>query len=66
MIKEEMIYLSLYSKQIFDYSLGGYSHRKRWPCTRRYFSMHKESKEGERRLGQQRYSPREGVYINQG
>jgi hypothetical protein len=28
--------------------------------------MHKESKEGERRLGQHRYSHREGVYINQG
>jgi hypothetical protein len=25
--------LSLYSKQ-FDYSLGGYSHRERWSCTR--------------------------------
>jgi hypothetical protein len=66
MIKEEMIYLSLYSKQVFDYSLGGYSHRERWPRTRRYFYMHKESKEGERRLGQHHYSHREGVYINQG
>jgi hypothetical protein len=26
MIKEEIIYLSLYSKQVFDYSLRGYSH----------------------------------------
>jgi hypothetical protein len=66
MIKEGTIYLSIYSKQVFDYSLGGYSHRERWPCTRRYFYMHKESKEGERRLGQHHYYHREGVYINQG
>jgi hypothetical protein len=60
------IYLSLYSKQVFDYSLGGYSHQERWPCTRRYLYMYKESKEGERRFGQHHYSHREGVYINQG
>jgi hypothetical protein len=58
--------LSLYSKHVFDYSLEGYSHRERWPRTRRYFYMHKESKEGERRFEQRHYYHREGVYINQG
>jgi hypothetical protein len=35
---DELYYLlSLYSKKsFFDYSLGGYSHRERWACTRRY------------------------------
>jgi hypothetical protein len=28
--------------------------------------MHKESKEGERRLGKRNYSHQEGIYINQG
>jgi hypothetical protein len=51
MIKGRTIYLSLYSKHVFDYSLGGYSHRERWSRTRRNFYMHKQSKEGERRLG---------------
>jgi hypothetical protein len=60
------IYLSLYSKHIFNYRLGGYSHRERWPRTRRNFYMHKESKEGERRLGKHNYSHWEGIYINQG
>jgi hypothetical protein len=31
-------FLSLYPK-IFDYSLGGYYHRERWPCTRRYYQI---------------------------
>jgi hypothetical protein len=66
MIKEGTIYLSIYSKQVFNYSLRGYSHRESWPRTRRYLYMYKESKEGERRLGQRHYSHREGVYINQG
>jgi hypothetical protein len=30
--------LSLHSEKVFfDYSLGGYSHRERWACTRWYF-----------------------------
>jgi hypothetical protein len=51
MIKGRTIYLSLYLKHVFNYSLGGYSHREHWPRTRRNFYIHKESKEGERRLG---------------
>jgi hypothetical protein len=31
--EKKTIFLSLYSK-IFDYSLGGYSHREHWSCTR--------------------------------
>jgi hypothetical protein len=31
-------FLSLYPK-IFDYSLEGYYHRERWPCTRRYYQI---------------------------
>jgi hypothetical protein len=31
-------FLSLYLK-IFDYSHGGYYHRERWPCTRRYYQI---------------------------
>jgi hypothetical protein len=30
---KEQIFLSLYSKKFFDYSLGGYSHRERWSRT---------------------------------
>jgi hypothetical protein len=35
-IRKENSSLSLYPK-IFDYSLGGYYHRERWPRTRRYY-----------------------------
>jgi hypothetical protein len=39
------LYLSLYSKkEFFDYSLGGYSHRERWACTRRCLSMNTRAK----------------------
>jgi hypothetical protein len=38
MIEESRKKLSLYPK-IFDYSIGGYYHRKRWPCTRRYYQI---------------------------
>jgi hypothetical protein len=44
MVKEATIYLSLYLKHVFDYSLGGYSHRERWSRTRRNFYTHKRVK----------------------
>jgi hypothetical protein len=35
---KKLIFLSLYPK-IFDYSLGGYYHRERWPRTRWYYQI---------------------------
>jgi hypothetical protein len=67
MIKGAIVYLSQYLKNIFfDYSLGGYSHRERWPRTRRNSYEHKGSREGEKKTWTSSLLPSEGVYINQG
>jgi hypothetical protein len=62
--QKEKVYLSLYPKKTFEYSLGGYSHRERWACTRRNFIL--QRKEGKRKLVKWNYSHREGMHIIQG
>jgi hypothetical protein len=65
MIKEEMIWA--YTRNKFTIIASGATpigSVGRAPSD--IFSCIKKAKEGERRLGQHRYSHREGVYINQG
>jgi hypothetical protein len=44
MDERRKIYLSLYSKHVFDYSLGGYSHREHWSRTRQIFKIPRKVK----------------------
>jgi hypothetical protein len=38
LVEEESFFRTILKKKdFFDYSLGGYYHRERWACTRRYY-----------------------------
>jgi hypothetical protein len=57
------LYLSLYSKKLFDYSLRGYSHRERWARTRQCLFANTGARKAKEYLMKRHYSHQEWVFI---